>query len=117
MTHAGEGRRGPAGPVMERCPTCGATYRGGETCGRCQTDLRQLLALEAAAARHRRQAMEALHTARPRAAQAHARAACRAQRSGESIRVAALTSLACGDFAAAAALWRELGAQAPPGGR
>ena len=102
-----------AAPVMERCPTCRAIYRGGETCGRCQTDLRQILAVEATASRHRRQAIEALKAGRPWTADAHARSACRTHRCAESIRVAALASLACRSFPEAVTLWMELGRELP----
>jgi len=93
---------------MDRCPTCEARFRGGDTCGRCQTDLRQVLKIERAASRLRERAINALHAGQPHAAQAHARAACQAHRCTESIQVAALTSLACRDFAAALSLWLEL---------
>lgn len=93
---------------MERCPTCRAAYRGGETCGRCQTDLRQILAIERGAALHRRQALADLNGGRPLAAADHARTACRLHRCAESIQVAALTALACGEFGRALALRGEL---------
>lgn len=93
---------------MERCPTCGGRYRGGDTCSRCQTDLRQVLRIERAASRLRERAINALHAGQLQAAQAHAQAACQAHRCTESIQVAALTSLACRDFAAAVSLWQEL---------
>ncbi len=93
---------------MEHCPTCGGRYRGGDTCGRCQTDLSQILRIERAASRLRARAIAALHAGQPRAADTHARAACQAHRCTESLQMAALTSLACRDFRAAAALWAEL---------
>ena len=95
---------------MERCPTCRAAYRGEEICGRCQTDFRQILAVERAAAHHRRQALADLDGGHSLAADGHARTACRLHRCAESIQVAALTALACGEFdralALAGAYWR-----------
>jgi len=93
---------------MERCPTCGGRYRGGDTCGRCQTDLRQILRIERAASRFRERAIASLHAGQTHTAHTHARAACQAHRCPDSIQVAALTSLACRDFKAALALWLEL---------
>ena len=93
---------------MERCPTCRAAYRGGEICGRCQTDLRQILAIERAAAHHRRQALADLDGGQPLAAADHARTACRLHRCVESIQVAAVTALACREFDRALVLRGEL---------
>ena len=45
---------------MEHCPTCGARHAGGPSCHRCRTDLSQVLAIERAAASHRRPARAAL---------------------------------------------------------
>ena len=96
---------------MERCPTCRAAYRGDETCGRCHTDLRQILAIERAAAHHRRQALADLSSGHCTTADDHARTACRLHRCAESIQVAALTALVCRDFHRALALRGELTAQ------
>ena len=70
---------------MERCPTCRAAYRGDETCGRCHTELRQILAIERAAAHHRRQALADLSSGNCTTADDHARTACRLHRCGETV--------------------------------
>ena len=93
---------------MERCPTCGARHAGGPTCHRCRTDLRQVLAIERAAARHRRQARAALERGDRTAARAHAARACALHRSPESLTALAVAALADRDFPAALQLWREI---------
>ncbi|MYN64600.1 MAG: hypothetical protein F4X11_06170 [Acidobacteria bacterium] len=102
---------------MERCPTCGARHAGGPSCHRCRTDLGQVLAIERAAARHRRQARAALEHGDREAARAHAGRACALHRSPESLTALAVTALAAGDFPAALRLWREIRAGSGPIGR
>ena len=91
---------------MERCPTCGARYAGGASCHRCRTDLRQVLAVEQAAARCRRQALAALGRGDCAAARERAARACALHRSRESLAAAALAALADRDFPAALRWWR-----------
>ena len=93
---------------MERCPTCRAPYREGLCCHRCQTDLRQVLAVERAAVRHRRQAQAALERGCGTQARAGAGRACALHRSSDSLKVRALVALADGDFPLALRLWREI---------
>jgi len=93
---------------MERCPTCGATYRGGEECGRCGTELGRILAVERAAQRQRREALSALDQGALDRARDSARQACRLHRCPRSLRVAALVSLMDGDFRRAMEFWREV---------
>ena len=102
---------------MERCPTCGARHAGGPSCHRCRTDLRQVLAVERAAARHRRQGVAALDRGDRAAARAHAGRACALHRSPESLTALAVTALAAGDFPAALRLWRETRAGSGPSAR
>ena len=100
---------------MERCPTCGARHAGGPSCHRCRTDLRQVLAVERAAARHRRQAHAALHRDDRATARHLAARACALHRSPESLTTLAAAALADRDFPAAIRLWREIsGRSAPP---
>ncbi|MCY4605891.1 MAG: hypothetical protein OXE49_16795 [Gemmatimonadetes bacterium] len=93
---------------MKCCPTCKAPYRGGLCCHRCQTDLRQVLAVERAAGRHRRWAQAALERGCGTQARACARRACALHRSPDSLKVRALVALADGDFPLAVRLWREI---------
>ena len=93
---------------MERCPTCGARHAGGPSCHRCRTDLGQVLAIERAAARHRRQARAALSRGARAAARAHAARACALHRSPESVTVLAVAALADRDFPAALRLLSAL---------
>lgn len=46
--------------MTPHCPTCGATFRGGERCGRCGTELRRLTAVMLAARALREEARRAL---------------------------------------------------------
>ena len=92
---------------MERCPTCGARYAGGPSCHRCRTDLRQVLAVEQAAAHCRRQALEALDRGDRAVARERAARACALHRTPESLAAAALAALADRNFPAAVRLWRE----------
>ena len=91
---------------MEHCPTCGARHVGGSSCHRCRTDLRQVLAVEQAAARCRRQALAALDRGDRAVAREQAAHACALHRSPESLIAAALAALADRDFPAALRLWR-----------
>ncbi len=102
---------------MERCPTCGARHAGGPSCHRCRTDLGQVLAIERAAARHRRRARAALERGDRAAARAHAGRACTLHRCPESLTVRALAALADGDFLAALRLWREIRNGSDPSAR
>ncbi len=102
---------------MERCPTCGARYAGGPSCHRCRTDLRQVLAIERAAARRRRQARAALDRGDRVEARTCAGRAGALHRSPESLTMLALAALADRDFPAALRLWREIRAESVPGER
>ena len=99
---------------MERCPTCGARHAGGPSCHRCRTDLRQVLAIERAAARQRQEARAALDRGDRAEARAHAGRACALHRSPESLAVRAVAALAERDFTAALRLWREIRAGSVP---
>ena len=93
---------------MDRCPTCRARHRGGPFCHRCRTDLRQVLAIERAAARRRRQALATLDRGCGHEARAHARRACTLHRSPDSLAVRAMVALQDRDFPLALRLWREI---------
>ena len=93
---------------MKRCPTCGAGHVQGPHCRRCRTDLRQVLAIEQAAAGHRRRALAALERGCRREAGDHASRACTLHRSRDSVTVRAVVALADGDFPLALRLWREI---------
>ncbi len=99
---------------MERCPTCGARHAGGPSCHRCRTDLRQVLAIERAAGRHRQEVRAALDRGDRAEARAHAGRACALHRSLESLTALAVAALASGDFPAALRLWREIRAGSGP---
>ena len=99
---------------MERCPTCGARHAGGPSCHRCQTDLRQVLAVERAAARYRRQTRAALDRGDRAEARDRAGRACALHRSPASVTALALAALADRDFPAALRLWREVRAGSAP---
>ena len=92
---------------MERCPTCGARYREGVVCYRCQTDLRQVLTIEQLARDHAQQARAALRCGRVQEARFRAIEACDLHRTPEAVRILALTALADRDFQTALELWRE----------
>ena len=92
---------------MERCPTCGARYREGVVCYRCQTDLGQVLNIEHLARDHAQQARAALRCSRVPEARTQAARACDLHRTPEAVRILALTALADRDFQAALELWRE----------
>ena len=94
---------------MDRCPTCGARRVEGPLCRRCQTDLRQVRAIERAAAGCRRRALAALERGRRSDARSLACRACTLHRSPESVAVRAVVALADRDFSRALRLWREIG--------
>ena len=93
---------------MERCPTCKAQHQGGLCCHRCKTDLRQVLAVEQAAARQRRSARAALERGCISQARVAAHRAGALHRSRDSLKVQALVALRDGDFPLALRLWREI---------
>ena len=93
---------------MERCPTCGARRVEGPYCRRCQTDLRQVRAIERAAAEYRKRALAALERGRGKDAQAASNRACALHRSDDSLIVRAVVALDDGDFPLALRLWREI---------
>ena len=93
---------------MKRCPTCGARHVKGPLCHRCQTDLRQVLAIERAAAGHRRRALAALERGCGPEARAFASRACALHRTRDSLAVQAVIALADGDYSRALRLWREI---------
>ena len=93
---------------MTHCPTCGAGYRGGDACHRCRTDLRQVLAVERTADRHRQRALAALGRGAGSEARDFAHRACALHRSPDSLTVRALVALRDGDFPLALRLWREI---------
>ncbi len=98
---------------MDRCPTCQAKYREGDVCYRCQTDLRQILAVERAAVCYQLQTFAALRSERVYAAYNHAQRACELHRSPDSIKALALASLASRKFDEAVALWQEYRERCP----
>ena len=92
---------------MQHCPTCGARYRGGSRCHRCQTDLHQVLLIERAAAALRRRALQALRDGRGGQARDDAERACALHRCADSLAVRAVVALRDGDFPLALRLWFE----------
>ena len=80
----------------------------GPFCRRCRTDLRQVLAIEQAAAGHRRRALAALDRGCRLEARASASLACTLHRSPDSLAVRAVVALGDGDFPLALRLWREI---------
>ena len=92
---------------MKRCPTCGARYRGGARCHRCQTDLGQVLLIERAAAGLRTRARRALQGGRSANARDFAERACALHRCRESLAVRAVVALRERDFPLALRLWFE----------
>ena len=93
---------------MNRCPTCGAGGVNGAFCHRCRTDLRQVRAIERAAAGCRRRALAALERGQRSDARSSACRACALHRSPESVVVRAVVALADRDFPLALRLWREI---------
>ncbi len=81
----------------------------GPYCHRCRTDLRQVLAIEEAAAGYRRRALAALERGCNSGARALARRACTLHRSRDSVAALAAVALVDGDFPLALRLWREIG--------
>jgi len=100
---------------VDRCPTCRAGFRGDAVCSRCGTDLTQILEIEQAAARCRKQAFVALRAGSSEAAYGLAQRACDLYRSPDSVKTLALAALACRRFDQAVALWREYGGAAGQG--
>jgi len=92
---------------MERCPTCGARFRGEPVCPRCGTDLEEVLTIEQAVLYCRQQAFVALQDGLPEVAYDFAHRACVLYRSPDSVRVLALSAMACREFEEAVALWHE----------
>ena len=95
-----------------QCPTCGATGVETATCHRCHTDLREVQAVERAAAWYRKQARNLLsgtvgHTDAHRA-RALAERACALHRSHESLALLAIVALVQREFDAAFRIWREV---------
>ena len=80
----------------------------GPHCRRCRTDLRQVIAIERAAAGYRREALAALEGGCRPEARALASRACTLHRSRDSVTVRAVVALAEGDFPLALGLWREI---------
>jgi hypothetical protein len=98
---------------MDRCPTCRAKYREGDVCYRCQTDLRQILAVEQAAVRCQLQTFAALRSRRHYAAYDYAQRACELHRSPDSMKALALASLASRKFDETVVLWQEYRERCP----
>ena len=92
---------------MQRCPTCGARYRGGPECHRCRTDVHQVLLIERSAAGLRQRARAALAAGRTAPARDAAERACALHRCPESLAVRAVVALRERDFALALRLWLE----------
>ena len=92
---------------MKRCPTCGARYRRGSRCHRCQTDLQQVLLIERAAAALRRRARQALRDGRGGQARDDAERACALHRCSDSLAVRAVVALRERDYPLALRLWFE----------
>ena len=92
---------------MQHCPTCGARYRGGSRCHRCQTDLHQVLLIERAAAALRRRARQALRDGHGGQARDDAERACALHRCAESLAVRAVVALRDRDYPLALRLWFE----------
>ncbi len=90
-----------------RCPTCGAKHVEGTCCHRCNTDLRQVIAIERAAAAYGRSALTALARGRRSEARALANRACALHRSRYAVAARATVALADRDFPLALRLWRE----------
>ena len=92
---------------MERCPTCGAAFRGKTPCYRCGTDLQRVIDVGRHAERCRLQSRVALEEGALEEAEFLARQACALHRSAESLMGLAGVALATRDFPRALALWRE----------
>ncbi len=92
---------------MQHCPTCGARYRGGSRCHRCQTDVGQVLLIERAAAALRTRARLALRDGRGGQARDDAERACALHRCSDSLAVRAVVALRERDHPLALRLWLE----------
>lgn len=93
-----------------RCPTCGARQAPSDTCRRCKSDLRLLVAALETYEEHRRASLANLGAGRLDAALRHARR-CHELRPGpESYRLLALCRLVVGD-------WPEAMAEGSAAGR
>ena len=93
---------------MTHCPTCGARRVEGLSCHRCQTDLRQVLAIEQAAVCCRRRASVALERGCRKEARVLADRACALHRSHACVAMRAVVALADGEFDLTLRLWREI---------
>lgn len=93
---------------MERCPTCNAVNRGKAECRRCHTDFRQIVAVEAVAARCCHLSNSALTQGRVGEALTRARHACLLHRTKESHATLALAALLEKDFPRALGAWKAL---------
>ena len=103
---------------MKHCPTCGARYRGGARCHRCQTDVGQVLLIERAAAGLRARARQTLRDGRGGQARDDAERACALHRCSESLAVRAVVALRERDYPLALRLWFEYeGSKASDGNR
>ncbi len=100
---------------MERCPTCGANFRGESPCHRCGTELQKILAIERLAAQCRLQSRRALDAGRLGEAESQSRRACALHRSAESLVDRARVAVTTRDFPLALALWRETRRGGPAG--
>ena len=92
---------------VQHCPTCGARYRGGSRCHRCQTDVGQVLLIERAAAALRTRARLALRDGRGGQARDDAERACALHRCSDSLAVRAVVALRERDHPLALRLWLE----------
>lgn len=99
-----------------RCPTCRAGQEWSDTCRRCRSDLRLLRELADAYHQTRLACLARLKAGRPRAALRLARQCRELSASAESDRLLAVCCLAARDWAAAAALGRQLGSGSGDGG-
>ncbi|MCZ6792108.1 MAG: hypothetical protein O7J95_00670 [Planctomycetota bacterium] len=99
----------PSAGHGKKCPTCGAPRKGLDTCHRCRSDLRLLIAVEVRASRLFQRGLEAYRDGWFRIAATRASAACRLEARPEFLRLLATSSLRAGDFRAALRAVRRLG--------
>ncbi|MFW6333234.1 MAG: hypothetical protein ACOC23_08020 [Thermodesulfobacteriota bacterium] len=92
---------------MDRCPTCRAEHRGGDSCHRCKTDLKPLLEIEKRAEDHRTEAVRAFHLKDYRSMFHHARRSRSLRRTPESDRLLACAAMLSGNFGLAISLWNR----------